>query len=205
MSYSEVVETRGDWRVVLHIDEEMPEPYDDGQSPLLRLDKNHYRSGRANATHVMATGRPTTDDARIEEAAERWASELELFEKYLRAFRGATQIVRWDSDDYTYITYDTPAWRKYTGFDGVIAPLDGLPEGSINLDEYRAWCEGEVYCYVVEKRVHWTTDDEEIKDSERDEWEHVDSCAGYYGAEYAEQSAKEALDYHAPRETAEAV
>jgi hypothetical protein len=206
MSYSEIVETRGNWRVVLHIEEGPDEPYDDRQSPLLRLDTSgRYRSGTVRATHVMATGRPTYADARIEEAAERFDGELSMLEKYLRAYHGTTQFVTWSSEDYTYVSYDTPAWREYIGFDGKTAPMDGLPEGAVNLDEYQAWCEGEVYWYVVEKRAHWTTEDEEIEDKERDTWEHVDSCGGYYGAEWAEEAAKEALDDHAPRETAEAV
>ena len=69
--------------------------------------------------------RPTDDDARIEEAAVHFAGSPDLFEKYLRAFHGAT-VIKWygpnQVTDYTYVAYDTPAWVKAIGFDDVISP-----------------------------------------------------------------------------------
>lgn len=185
MSYSEVLETSADgrYRVKLVLDECPPEPYDDGQSPLMRLD---YRHGWS-AEHVMATGRPLDMDEYVEAAAERWGTDFDLLEKYLRAYHGATKVEAWHSGSYWYITYDPAAWREHVG----------APEGSADMSEYRTWCEGDVWGYVVEKRVTWRTDDPGYEDEDR--WEDTgDSCWGYYGSEgangeYLRQSAREAL------------
>jgi hypothetical protein len=40
------------------------------------------------------------------------------------------------------------------------------------------WCEGECYGWVVQTRHHFTST---TTDTELDEWEHDDSCWGYYG------------------------
>jgi len=97
-----------------------------------------------------------------------------------------TRIVTWSSGDYTYVTYDDAAWREWAG----------APEGSANMSEYRAYAEGDVWGWVVEKRVTWHADDPDCGD--RETWEHVDSCWGYYGrnganGEYLEQCARDAL------------
>jgi hypothetical protein len=44
-----------------------------------------------------------------------------------------------------------------------------------NLNETRAWAEGDVWFRYVEKRVTWHTDDEDFED--RDEWEEVPDSA----------------------------
>ena len=185
MSYDEILETRGDWRVLLVLDECADEPYDDGQSPLLRLDRTSYERSLA-AEHVMATGRPLDDDGKIEYAARHWdvtpaSDDWRLFEKYLRAWYGTTQIETWHSGDYWYVTYDTARWQEYA------QGGPGREPAKIDMDEYRAWCEGENYGWVLEKRVHWHTSDPDFED--RDDWEHADSCFGYYGRDYAEECA----------------
>jgi len=171
MGYSEVLETSNDgrFRVRLVLDEFADEPYDDGASPLLRLEYRHgYR-----AEHVMTGSRPADADGCVEAAAERWGTDFELLEKYLRAYHGATKVETWHSGDYWYVTYDPAAWREWAG----------APEGSADMSEYRAWCEGDVWGYVVDKRVTWDAGD---------------SCWGFYGraganGEYLEQTAREAL------------
>jgi hypothetical protein len=190
VSAGEVIEERDGYRVCLKIEEGPEEPYYDGQSPLLRIDPRTRK-----AEHIqIGSMRPTDDDTRIEEAVSHWAttpadSDWKLFEKYLRAYYGVTRIVTYWSDTYWYVTYDSAAWREAAG----------APEGSANLDEYRAWVEGEVYYYIIEKRVTWravnpVTDDPEYSEyPERTTWETVDSCGGYYGDEYAEQEARRAF------------
>lgn len=182
MSYSETLETKGDYRVRLVADECPDEPYDDGQSPLMRLDHTSYGW---IAEHIMATGRPLDNDGFVENAAMCWGTDFRLLEKYLRAFHGATKVETWHSGSYWYITYDSAAWREHVG----------APEGSADMSEYRAWCEGDVWGWVVEKRVTWTTGDDY---DDRESWEHVDSCWGYYGSggangEYLKTCAREAL------------
>jgi hypothetical protein len=193
MSYEEILETSEDgrYRVKLVLDDYPDEPYDDGQSPLLRLDRTGYG---IRAEHIMATGRPLDADADVEAAIAHWDttpsdSDWPKFEKYLRAYHGVTAIKTWHSGSYWYVTYDPAAWREYTG----------APEGSVDMSEYRAWCEGEVYGYVVQKNVTWTTADPDYPDEDR--WEDTgDSCWGFYGrnganGEYLEQTAREALAY----------
>lgn len=186
MSDSSILETSddGSLRVRLELDPYPDEPYDDGASPLLRLDRTSYG---VRAEHVMAGGRPLDQDGQIEGAAQYWQvtpsdDRWWLFEKYLRAFHGATQVESWHSGSYWYVTYDSAAWREYAG----------TQPGSASMDEYRAWCEGDVWGYVVEERVTWHTDDPGYDDE--DQWEDTeDSCFGFYGRDYAEERAREAL------------
>jgi hypothetical protein len=187
MSDSETLKTSDDgrFRVQLIADEYPDEPYDDGQSPLLRI--GHGYNG-ARAEHVMATGRPLDNDSRIEEAAERWGGpdddDWRLFEKYLHAYYGVTKIETWHSGEYWYVTYDPAGWREHVG----------APEGSISMAEYRAWCEGDVWMYAVERKVTWKPVDAPADDDvTMTTWETVDSCGGYYGRDYAEECALEAF------------
>jgi hypothetical protein len=192
--YEEILATTDDgrFRVKLVPDEYPPEPYDDGQSPLLRID-SYYHGGITSAEHVMATGRPLDDDQHVEYAVRHWDAtpadrDWRYVEKYLRAYFGVTKIETWHSGSYWYVTYDPKRWRDHTG----------APEGSVDMSEYRAWCEGDVWGWVVEKRVTWTTDEPDLDD--RDSWEHVDSRWGYYGSdgangEYLRESAIEAMKY----------
>lgn len=179
MGYEEILKVSDDgkYRVKLVLDEDAFEPYDDGQSPLLRLEWSGYRY---RAEHVMATGRPTDHDERIEEAASKWGSELEKFEKYLRAFYGASQVIidTSTSQGMTYITYDTAEWREHVG-----APLN-----SVNMDEYLAYCVGDCWGYVIEKNELWRKDGD--PDETMESWEHVDSCWGFYG-DYSREAALE--------------
>lgn len=171
-----VLEEEGRYRIRLVPDEDAQEPYDDGQSPLLRMDA---RSG--NAEHIQAGSRPANDDERIEEAADRWGTPgdpgWELFERYLKAFYGVTQVEYWYSGSYWYVTYDSAAWREYTG----------APPGSADLSEYRAWCEGDCWGWVIEQNTTWVSADDF---PDHDSWEDVDSCWGYYG-DYARVAALE--------------
>jgi hypothetical protein len=199
MGYEEILKTSDDgkFRVRLVLDESPDEPYDDGQSPLLRIDVGSY-GNVLRADHVMATGRPTNDDAQIEAAAIQWGSPSgdvfeRYFEKYLRAYFGTREIETWYSGSYWYITYDTAAWREYIGFE----PDAETPHPLVNMDEYRAWCEGDCWYYVVEKNVLWRKD--ENPDEMMESWEHVDSCGGYYG-DYAKEAALEAFDSEIQRD-----
>jgi hypothetical protein len=189
VSYSKVLETRGDYRVKLEVEEGPPEPYDDGQSPLLRLDY------RGHPEHVDVGTRPHDCDERIEEAAATWGADRDgdLLEKYLRAYHGVTQVVYYRNSSYTYITYDDARWREAVGAE----------PGSASLEEYKAWAEGEVFGWVVEKRVRWNrAEPEDGPDDTMDTWEPEDSCGGFYGLDYAEKCALEALDGFAPKEPA---
>jgi hypothetical protein len=187
MSYSETLKTSDDgrFRIRLIADEYAEEPYDDFQSPLLRVE---YTSRGWIAEHVMATGRPTGDDARIEYAAGCWGSDFRLLEKYLRANYGTREIETWHSSDYWYVTYDTAAWRAYIG-SGEDAET---PHPLISMTEYKAWCEGDCWGWAVERNVTWVREDDERET--RATWEQESSCSGYYGSDYAKESALEAFE-----------
>lgn len=183
MTDYETLETseNGRFRVRLVLDEYPDEPYDCSQSPLIRLD---YRYSW-KAEHIQIGDRPTNADTYVEEALARWGSDFDLLEKYLRAYHGVTKVETWHSGSYWYITYDSAAWREWCG----------AREGGADMSEYRAWCEGDVWGWVVEKNVTWTTDDDY---DDMATWETVDSCWGYYGSdgangEYLKSCALEAL------------
>lgn len=184
-----VLEERGEYRVLLKPEEYAEEPYNYGQAPLLRIDRRWSK----DTEHVMADGRPTDDDSRIEEAAARWIYDLDLLEKYLRAYYGTTVFKQYGPNqvtDYVYIVYDTARWRES------VWPAE-LPENyakTVNMDEMQAWLEGEVYFYEIQKRVHWTTDDPDYDDQDR--WEDIpDGTLGsFYGREWAESQALDALE-----------
>lgn len=179
-----ILEERGDYRVRIVADEYADEPYDDSQSPLLRLDGRHTKFVDSG------TMRPRDDDDSVIAAIEHWNTapsdrDWRLFEKYLRAFYGVTQIETWNSGSYWYVTYDSKAWRDAVG----------APAGTADMSEYQAWCEGEAYSWVVEKRVMWSTTD---AFDDMATWETVDECSGYYGyTDYLKTTALEALSSQA--------
>ena len=185
---SEILETRGDLRVRLVRDDYPDEPYDDGHSPILRL--YPLRSwGGWRADHIDTIGGHTPAGiGEIVTAAEKWAGNPDLFGRYLRMFHGTTEVQwydgRQDGADYVYVTFDTADWREHHQ----IAPEQ---REVIDMSEWRAYCEGDVYGYVIEQRTTWRRDG---STETRQSWETVDSCWGFYGNQYAEQAAREAFE-----------
>lgn len=189
---SEVLETRGNLRVRLVLDDNADEPYFEGRSPILRL--YPWRSwGGWRGEYIDSVGAYTpaaADD--ILTAAEKWAGDPDLFERYLRMFHGTTAIEWYDSrpgsGDFVYVTFDTADWRAHHDLSDHIASL-------IDLSEWRAYCEGDVYGYVIEQRATWqrTNGAGEVVDT-RETWEPVDSCWGFYGHLYAETAGRSVFD-----------
>ena len=200
-----MLEERDDVRVRIVLDDSPEQPYDCSSSPILRIEKIGYGSVRAV---FVDTGemRPHQEDEYVINAVQHWETtpsdrDWHLMEKYLRAFFGVTIIETYWSESFWYVTYNSKAWRKSIGFDGVIAPEDDDDPAKPSLEEYQAWCEGECYGYVVEKKVTWrkvdpTTDDPDYLD-EMHTWETVDSCWGFYGDEYVKEAAREAFTLEA--------
>jgi hypothetical protein len=177
--YSEVLESTDDMRVKVVLDEGPEEP--DNYSPLLRQDHRRGCFDNHIVQHVgWSDGYPCSD--RIEEAARRWGVDSLLFAKYLRAYHGVTQMVRYANSDWVYVTFDDASWRQ----------VNDLEIGaSVNLDDYRAWCEGDVYGYVIEKKVLWKPVNVPADgDVTITTWEEVSSLWGIYGYEYAVAEAK---------------
>lgn len=94
----------------------------------------------------------------------------------------------WDSGQVGW-AYINPAAEAWEGME----PAKILSGFVKTLGE---WMNGEVYGYIVEKRVtaHTTYDDDEVEDLDSEEWiEEDDTCWGIIGYEWAVQEAKMAL------------
>lgn len=107
-----------------------------------------------------------------------------LFIRWARMIHGVTVIE------------DRPvegAWGLWYVMPDKMAETTATPEEIIEgeVREYRAWAEGEVYGYVIEKSTHWVSEDN--GGAEMDTWEYEDSCWGFIGREDAEASAREAF------------
>lgn len=193
MSYSEVVETRGKFRVSIHIDEAPSRPDGDFFGTVVHLD----RYGR---TEVMghAYSMPA-EDYGIGGLWDHYR-DMDLMERYLRIYEGIVGFDYFDTQDGKYVNIVMPKDLEIWGWD-VDKPETWPYEDPArsNLNEWRAYSEGDVWFWVVEKAVTWTTDDEDVEDDEKTQWEEIDALHGYYGQEWAEQAAREGLDDHAPR------
>lgn len=81
----------------------------------------------------------------------------------------------------------------------------GVPAENVakctSLSDWADWADGEVFGYVVEKLVTWTTEDEDFEDEER--WEETDeSLWEIFGFEYAKEAALDALRWLSSNKTA---
>lgn len=193
---SEVLDQRDGLRVRLVPDEYPGEPYDDGRSPILRLHPLRWWGGwRAEYIDTIGGYAPAAIND-IVTAAQKWAGEPDLFERYLRMVHGTTEIEWYDSrpgsGDYVYVTFDTADWRAHHG-------LPDQPTGNIDMSDWRAYCEGDVYGYLIEERATWhRVDDGNSSPSTRESWEQIDSWWGFYGHDYAEDTAIERFNELAP-------
>lgn len=207
MSDSEVLEVRDDLRVRLFLEDSPEVPYNEGGSPILEFPYPHSRSSRSSRfapTFLAGTGFVLPDNSdSILAAAQSVAyngNDFEKFERYLRMFHG-TKVIKWyESRDSRYVTFDTASWREHHGItDEAIKPvIDQDYLNSVNLDEWQAYVEGDVWGYIVEERNNWlrvsplnasngTTPDM------METWEKVEATWGFYGRKYAEEAAREAL------------
>lgn len=180
---TEVLTTRGDYRVVLMEDPDANEPYDEGSAPILCIGARNPRS----VEHIGG-GDYEFGDA-VEAAIAKWGADWHLLEKYLRAFHGVTTIAVYRSRDYTYIAYDPESRVRGTWLDSNRGEWV-----ETTLAEYCSWVEGDTYGYQVQKLVTWAAIDE-LEYADKREWEDTDdSCWGLYGYKSATRAALEALD-----------
>lgn len=189
MSYSEVVETKGQYRASIILDDDAQAPDWDGMYPTLQIDGHYSHSVDA------LLGDDAEDFAPILSHFYETASQpLEAFERYLRIFHGTTQFAAHNtrlSREYGYVAFDTAKWREKHGVDAEQVKEENL------LADVIAWVDGDVWGVRVEKVVHWYTQDEEIEDQDRSDWEELDSVWGYYGRDNAEQEARDMLALYA--------
>lgn len=182
---SDVIEQGDRYRLVMVPDEHADEPYDEGSSPIVRVEYNHAGGWRAEVVDKTGAYVPDEIDA-ILGAAQRFGGDSDLFDRYLRAFHGTREVVWYQSrGGETYVTFDTPEWREHLG-------IADDATGVVSLDEWRAYVEGDVWGWVIEESATWHRDG---TDDTRETWEHVDSCFGYYGRMYAEEAGREMFEY----------
>jgi hypothetical protein len=183
------IEENDNYRVRLAHDDSGEKPYDEGAVPILSRPFRSYGE-RWEAVNDQADGLTGLLNA----LGERF-NEDEI-ERFLKIFVGAYSV-RWDSsDNCRYLAFDTPEWREKVGLTDeylATAKLDRekLAEGS--LTEILAWANGEVYGYILERKVtgRKVYDGQDINDAEPfEEWQEVESCWGFYGWDYAEEEAK---------------
>lgn len=167
----------------LYIDEFPESPREMGEMASI-LTQLSDRYGQPDSTHdariITAWERATGyDDAR-----GRYTHNSNLVERYARVFLDAAAVGWLESgrDSSLVFGYITNARVAELGIPDADAALKG------EFDEYRAYCEGDVYVYLVESATGKT----------------LDSCGGFYGYEYAESEARDALsaavaDIHAER------
>lgn len=151
------------------------EPYNDGGSPLFRIEVNGYGGRRGHeVTSVTSYRAPDGIEQAIQHFGERGRDTLA---RYLSIYFGVTATEWWHSGDAWYMTCDPADWREKVG----------ASAGSISMAEWRAYCEGDVYGVVLEKQVPWTAPDGRVNLL----WEEIDSCWGFYGLDAAKKYAAE--------------
>lgn len=114
-----------------------------------------------------------------------------VFTRWARIFHGATVVEHRPHDGAWALWYVMPDKLAETALSA-----EALIQAEV--EQYRMWAEGEVYGHIIEKNVTRIPRDAEDRDdpevdAETSEWEHVDSCWGYIGREYAEEAAREAF------------
>lgn len=154
-------------RVRIVIDECPDKPYDDGASPVIGCygPRTPHQSGPDTAWKIP-------DDAvRAFGAFSVRMSGMSGWERYMRIFHGCTAFQWWDHGDWEYVTFDPAAWREWVG----------APAGSISMEEWRAYCEGDVFLVVTES----------LACDKCGTWQRDDVIGGFYGLDAATEYAKE--------------
>jgi hypothetical protein len=189
MHIVETVQETETHRVVLVADDSPHEPYNDGGSPILRYWRDRTYGGFHAEQITNITSFEVPDE--IVAALQRWGGDDDYFERYCRIFHGSTEFDWYTPNDrdYNYVTFDTAKWREAMGLtDEHVAKYKakGEPIKLAEMSEWQAYCEGNVYGIVTEKKVTWHAEGH----PDRVTWEQEDSIWGFYGYEYALEAAR---------------
>jgi hypothetical protein len=194
--YLDIVKENDNYRVRLEHDDSGEKPYDEGAVPILSREFGRY--GR----RWEAVNDAAEDFTGLLNALEERFDEQDI-ERFLKIFLDAYSV-RWESSENNrYLAFDTAAWREKVGLsdewlDAHTEARDKLAEGS--LSEIISWANGEVYGWIVERKLATyttykdPTTGETVRETESEDWEQVESCWGYYGDEYAREAATEEFD-----------
>lgn len=211
-TYSDVVGQRGEYRAKITIDTSPSEPEHELGCPVLRVDTDGYGvrvdpTGYGDGSAKHDGLRQWTADEALAHCIRQQGNPtdgVEMFSRWLRIWHGGSAVGYHlgYSREYGYCAYVTEAmvrngWGNTTG---------DVPEPE--LEEWRAYCEGDVYWISVERRLlkrteYVTFDDRHPVDADEAEvwFEEADSVVGgYYGEQYAREAALEALDDYAPKD-----
>lgn len=180
-------------RIVPDTDAQMP--YGDALAPVFRLGARTWQ-----ASDVVSDYEPTDlMPGDVADAMERFDSDHDKVERYLRMFHGVT-AVEWitpPTSAETYIVFDTPDWRKHVGWGDARNYFKPEVREAVKAtrDEWRAWTEGEVYGVIVERRDRGVTFWHSGGFDQTERWEESDAtCWGFYGIDSAKEYAKSELD-----------
>jgi hypothetical protein len=75
-------------------------------------------------------------------------------------------------------------------------PVDEYGVANVSDAEVEAWRAGEVFGYVIERQTTWAQVDPPVTGVDTVQmqtWEQVESVWGFYGRQWAEESAREAF------------
>lgn len=111
---------------------------------------------------------------------DRYVDAVPVLSRWARIFHGIEVFEDRPHDGAWSLWYVTP---------GKLAEVAVSARAVVEAEiaEYRDWTAGEVYAYVIERAKVWTAADGEQMTT----WETEDSCGGYIGRAYAEQTARE--------------
>jgi hypothetical protein len=174
--------SENNYRINIVGDMDPTEPYDDGGSPLFRLDYR-YGWGVEQVSNVTSYKAETDLTDGISTILNRYGFEVintSLWDRYLSIWWGVTKTETWHSGSYWYLTCDPEDWREQVG----------APAGSISMAEWQAYCQGDVYGVIPEEQIEWTSAKGETKAI----WESdgsLDGCWGFYGIDAAREYAAE--------------
>jgi hypothetical protein len=200
MSYTEIVDTIETpdgltFRALIVQDDDPQEPEFCAGCPIIRIDRGYYSEYHQTEMTSYGSGQndglpESADDIlrRFNQYDKRTA--IDTFERYLHIFHDGN-LVEWSSQDYTYVAYVTRTLWESWGNTGEV--------GKANLDEWRAYVEGDTYGIMVEVKptveIEAEPDIRPWSDAvDHDGWTETDStCWGFYGSEYATESAREEL------------
>ena len=134
-------------------------------------------------------------DADSDRAAEAYVNALDVFwdrrnreeiaARYLRIVHGVTalhDLAGGYQNAHRVLIFDTPSYREHVGGIAGADPLSG------ECDEWQAFLDGEVYGIGYAVNEGRVTAEEPV-DFENGEWLEEIECWGFYGAEYARESA----------------
>lgn len=209
MSDTEIIETRGEYRAVRDYDHYPAEPENEMGCPILRLYDNRAYFTGYGAVSAKGDGLNRDADDALTHFIQRHPLHegVEAFGRWLAIWHGgsATSYHLGWSREYGYVAYVTERMaREVWGHGTEDLPGEALvPE----LDEWKAYCEGDVHMVTIEQRVIQVAGTLSLSRdvihplSESEAWTAIDGpICGFYGSEYAEESAIDMLNHYAPKE-----